>query len=269
MRTLWKVILGILIGLGVLVVLSIIVLFYGLNKLETACDEYYYNVPLKANVSGLNLVLKPLNTIPEMADILIITKEKVSEIPNNCSLDNIRFDFGQPGVIFKDSSLSIQNGSRGSYGNLRYALIEYPHPNSQEIILHLRDDSSFKKTEKLISSGKEEMHIEYSMSPFFNENELGYYSNYPKKDIDIYGCIVLRRNNATIQDELEIKEVTKNVDLKPKQIICLMNEKYAHPNEWDFSNEDCTFFEISSDIYISTEIDLSKGSGQFIKRSCF
>lgn len=269
MRTIWKVILGILIGLVILVVQSFALIF--LFTLLINCDQYYYNVPLKATVTGSNLVLNPLNVTPENVDILILTKEKISEIPLNCSLNKIKFDFGDPGLIFKDKSLSISNGtaSRGGYGSTKYLLANYSNPNSKEIILELKDDSSLKKSERLLSSEKDEMYIQYWIRPFFTESELNYYSNYPKKDIDIYGCVVLEREKDISGGVLEINGINKNTNLKHNMTICLIKQEYANPGAWIYSNEDCTFFEISSNIHISTEIDLSKGQGHVNKRSCF
>jgi hypothetical protein len=253
----------------IVIALLIVVSFFFIVgfALKNAGKVYTLEVPLRITVSTSNLALKPLDYAPESADIFIITKGGESKIPENCSLNNLYFQ-SAGGVLFLDERETVNEiGSRGNYDESNHSFnlfVEHPGSGYKDYKLNL-DDNYFRKSKRLLSSGKDEFYIFYSLQPFYNKRQIGYYSlNYPKKDIDVYGCKVIKQAERSF---IKINGVKEAKNINPQQIVCLRDNS-AVKGQY-FSKEKCTFFEISSDIEIKTEIDLKRGNEKVRKVPVF
>lgn len=264
----WLAILTIIIwGLSVLIIIILIGFF--INALANCGTEYYYKAPLKINIKGTNYQIRQIDNTSKDPNIFLINFNlSLDNALNKCALDGFRFNLHSPEVIFADAE-GKDYVSRGFYDASWISSVKGNYSGSEfmDYVLHLKESQTiFKQNiENLLRLNKEEFSLEYYIKPFYSQKapEAG---NVGVGGQEAYGCYIIdRRIMGEDTNMLKVTGTEGKLNLNPKRILCVK----PYNGKTDISNKNCIFYELTSSLEISYNIDLSKGEEEVYRHSCF
>ena len=267
LRGKWLAILTIIIW-GLLVVIAIIVLGFFVYVLTNCGTEYYYQVPLKINVEGTNYQIKQIDNPSQEPNIMLINFNlSLDSALNKCAPDSFKFYLDYSKIIFADPK--GEDYSKGFFEEPKPELLTgiYPNSNFKNYILHLKE-GLFRQTKNLLKLNKEEFYLKYSIDPFYSQ-KTPLAGNVGTKGLEDYGChIIYKRGMNDTSGTLKVIGTEGKLNFSPTRILCLKPYKNVD-GKIDISDENCTFYELTSNLKLDYNIDLSKGEEEVSHHSCF
>ncbi len=220
---------------------------------------------MNVNVEGTNLQMKEVISPSEDPTLFIFTYNNLDldTALNKCALDSFRFNIkSSPQVIYSDSEgkdYASKGFYRGPGGSEIFLIKKYPGEGSKTYQLHLKEPwgrfRQLKRIRNLLALNKEEFYLQYTLKPFYSQIE-PMANNLDERES--YGCYVINREIYEA-DMLKVIGTEHNINSNPKKILCVKEF-----DNYQYSLEGCTFFELTSEIEIIYTIDLSKGEDEII-----
>ncbi|GEM_PF-2816145 len=231
--------------------------------------DYYYNIPVKADVSGSSFKISPISESNLVPDIFILTINETNFIPQKCMIDNYYFLFSSGNYLSQNSlvgkqissfeggyprdidnneliSDSIREGAKATYKQKSKV---YTHYSFSE------PENKVGNVENMLKNDNGEFYIRYRMDPFTQIKTI-----YSDEDMKTDGCIVDIRRSITYSNLTLPLKSEKTINYSYKNIICLRKydelDKVAEENpnmngQINRTIEGCVFYEVESIIYIT------------------
>ncbi|MFA5173847.1 MAG: hypothetical protein WC438_01570 [Candidatus Pacearchaeota archaeon] len=245
----WLAILTIVLWI-ILLLICVFSFIYLIFLFKSTAQDYYSQIPLNVNISPENLKVTSLNDYNGEADIFILTKDLVSEIPEQCSIKYFSLGFS-PDIFRKDLNKSVAGTLILNWPiDKSYIPGEYSIMKSSTINLYFKEDETlFVKSKQeninLLLNEKGNFILPYTISPFLDSH-----NNY-----DSNGTFICTTSEYRESYNLSIHgKVDESLNFNNNKIICL--KQYKAYDAFAFkTTEDCKFFEISSDIKIKFKAD--------------
>jgi len=230
---------------------------------------YSYEVPMTVTIDTFNYEFNKLAS-SDTRDIFVFTHPKGDDFPEMCAPEFFMFHSLQPLVYFnKDARYSktapedYRDPYRGHASTFPMNMIKDKPTGEKGITFFLGEKASRTymidliekynnpgETKELLKSGNDEFYIRYYYNPARVD---------PRKEyaINTTGCYPFPR--ASTEGILEIRGTSGIEKKHESQIVCLKQFHTYEVYPTKFKLDDCTFYEISYDINIEYNIDLSQG----------